>query len=49
MPVMRSFLTFQHYFEDPEGKLDLPSSLKSRVKSWKRPVELLDEKVIFFV
>ncbi|KAI8520829.1 hypothetical protein Bbelb_005830 [Branchiostoma belcheri] len=33
----------QHFFEDPEGKVDLPISLRDRVKEWKRPFELVGE------
>ncbi|XP_066285114.1 androglobin-like isoform X10 [Branchiostoma lanceolatum] len=32
-----------HFFEDPEGKVDLPISLRDRVKEWKRPFELVGE------
>ena len=33
----------QHFFEDPDGKLDLPASL--RVDHWKRPQDFITEKV----
>ncbi|XP_048766494.2 androglobin-like isoform X7 [Ostrea edulis] len=32
----------QHYFDDPEGKIELPSSLK--VETWRRPNEFITEK-----
>ena len=35
----------QHYFDDPEGNLELPFSLRHSVKCWKRPTDILEEKV----
>ncbi|KAL8581512.1 hypothetical protein ACOMHN_042905 [Nucella lapillus] len=32
----------QHFFEDPDGKLDMPASL--RVDHWKRPQDFITEK-----
>lgn len=39
----RSPIATVHYFDDPEGKLDIPLSLQHRVKAWKRPTDLFDE------
>lgn len=33
----------QHFFDDPEGKIDLPPSL--RVAYWKRPQEYILDKM----
>ena len=35
----------QHPYEDPEGRIDLPASVRSQVDHWKRPVEFIYEKV----
>lgn len=40
---MCAFQAQQHYFDDPEGKIELPSSLK--VETWRRPNEFITEKV----
>lgn len=39
----KSPVTQQHFFEDPDGKVEYPPSLK--VATWKRPQEYLLEKV----
>jgi hypothetical protein len=36
----------QHPYEDPEGRIDLPQTIKSRVDHWKRPVDFILEKVL---
>ena len=38
-------ILLQHPYEDPEGRIDLPASIKSQVDHWKRPVEFILEKV----
>ena len=43
--MIRCFL--QHPYEDPEGRIDLPASIRSQVDHWKRPVEFIYEKVQF--
>jgi len=40
---VRCFL--QHPYEDPEGRIDLPASIRCQVDHWKRPVEFIYEKV----
>jgi len=35
----------QHPYEDPEGRVDLPASIKCNVDHWKRPVEFIQDKV----
>ena len=37
----------QHPYEDPEGRIDLPATIRSQVDHWKRPVEFIYEKVQF--
>jgi len=34
-----------YYFEDPEGRIELPVSLKYRCKYWKRPTDILENKI----
>lgn len=41
----RSPTSMMSYFDDTEGKIELPGPLKSRVHSWKRPCEIFNEKV----
>ena len=35
----------QHAFDDPEGRVDLPLSIRPRIDSWKRPGDFIVEKV----
>ena len=35
----------QHYFDDPDGKIDLPQCL--RVDSWRRPADFITDKVVY--
>ena len=42
---MSVLLFFQHPYEDPEGRIDLPASIRCQVDHWKRPVEFIVEKV----
>ncbi|XP_077977911.1 androglobin-like isoform X2 [Glandiceps talaboti] len=38
-----------HFFEDPEGRIDMPPSLKQRVDHWKRPQDfILDKTPVVF-
>ena len=47
--VVLSLVVFQqqHFFEDPDGKLEMPMSL--RVDHWKRPQDFITEKVCVIV
>ncbi|XP_070569023.1 androglobin-like isoform X9 [Ptychodera flava] len=39
----------QHFFDDPEGRIEMPPSLKQRVDHWKRPQDfILDKTPVVF-
>ena len=48
-PLFFPVLQVQHFFDDPEGKIELPPSLKDRVDHWKRPQDFITEKVFIFL
>lgn len=41
-------LQTEKFFEDPEGKIELPPSLKDKVDHWKRPAEFIEDKVRYY-
>ena len=42
---MFAMLQVAHYFDDPDGKIEMPPCL--RVYSWKRPTDFIIDKVYF--
>lgn len=43
------FSISQHFFEEPEGRTDLPQSLKEKVFSWRRLQDVVsDGKVMYY-
>ena len=42
---IKSCSFFQHAFEDPEGRVELPSVIQSSVEYWKRPIDFIEDKV----
>eukprot|EP00057_Strongylocentrotus_purpuratus_P006163 XP_011660637.1 PREDICTED: androglobin isoform X28 [Strongylocentrotus purpuratus] len=36
--------SMQHFFDDPEGRIELPTSLRHRVDHWRRPQDFITDK-----